>query len=275
MANPENLIRNISDTARWTATFRARESEREDALFRDPFARRLAGERGESIRQQLAIVDNEWAFVVRTYLFDRAIRRCVEAGVPVVANLAAGLDARPYRLDLPANLEWVEVDLPEIVEYKEQVLAGEQAHCGFHRLALDLANVEARRGVFARFAKGLAVCEGLLIYLDEEEVAQLGRDLAAAGVRYWLFDLASPALFRMIQATTGRFTAAAGAPMKFAPREGVAWFERLGWKPLQVDSVFEAAFHLGRIPKEILAAPPPPPGPDGPIWSGAVLLERA
>ncbi len=42
-------IQHISDTARWAAVYRARESERQNALFRDPFARRLAGERGEQI----------------------------------------------------------------------------------------------------------------------------------------------------------------------------------------------------------------------------------
>jgi O-methyltransferase involved in polyketide biosynthesis len=49
MAETGPLIRNISDTARWAAVFRARESDRPDALFRDPFARRLAGQRGEQI----------------------------------------------------------------------------------------------------------------------------------------------------------------------------------------------------------------------------------
>jgi O-methyltransferase involved in polyketide biosynthesis len=39
----ESKIRNISDTARWVAVYRARENERPDAVFRDPFARRLAG----------------------------------------------------------------------------------------------------------------------------------------------------------------------------------------------------------------------------------------
>src|ERR1700683_3089968 len=43
------LIRNVSDTARLVAVDRAVESERPDALFRDPFARRLAGERGARI----------------------------------------------------------------------------------------------------------------------------------------------------------------------------------------------------------------------------------
>lgn len=45
MSQTDPLIRNISDTARWAAVYRARESQRLDALFRDPFARRLAGAR--------------------------------------------------------------------------------------------------------------------------------------------------------------------------------------------------------------------------------------
>ena len=43
----EPLVRHISDTAGWVAVYRARETERQDALFHDPFARRPAGERGE------------------------------------------------------------------------------------------------------------------------------------------------------------------------------------------------------------------------------------
>ena len=41
-------IANISDTARWMAYARALESERPDAIFHDPFSRRLAGEAGEA-----------------------------------------------------------------------------------------------------------------------------------------------------------------------------------------------------------------------------------
>ena len=48
------IIRNVSDTARWVAFYRAMESERPDAVFRDPFARRLAGERGEAIVRTVA-----------------------------------------------------------------------------------------------------------------------------------------------------------------------------------------------------------------------------
>jgi len=68
------LIRDISDTARWMAVYRARESERDDAVFHDPFARALAGERGELIAKALTFTEeNAWSFNARTYLFDRFV----------------------------------------------------------------------------------------------------------------------------------------------------------------------------------------------------------
>jgi methyltransferase (TIGR00027 family) len=270
----EPPIRNISDTARWTATYRARETERPDALFHDRFARRLAGERGERIAAQMAVgPDTSWAFVIRTYLMDRAIRGRIESGTDLVLNLAAGLDARPYRLDLPGSLRWVEVDLPELLAYKEEVLGAEPPHCRLERHAFDLADAPARRALFAQLGRGLVISEGLLVYFSEEEVGALARELAEAGFDYWLFDLSSPALLQFLQMTTGRHTAEAGAPLRFAPREGVAFFEPFGWTPLTVDPVFEEALALGRVPKEMLAGAPPP-GIDGPIWSGICLLRR-
>lgn len=42
-------IQNVPDTAFMAAAYRAIESERPDALFRDPLADKLAGERGREI----------------------------------------------------------------------------------------------------------------------------------------------------------------------------------------------------------------------------------
>src|ERR1700733_12405458 len=143
-------VRNISDTARWVAYFRARETQRPDALFRDPFAERLDGERGFQIANTLPDGNNhEWAWVARTYLFDQFTSRMIQEGVDLVVNLAAGLDARPYRMDLPPSLEWVEVDFPEIISYKENILASEKPVCRLERIPLDLSDVPARRTLFA------------------------------------------------------------------------------------------------------------------------------
>lgn len=67
----EPAIRNVSDTALWVAMYRALESERPDALFRDPYARALAGERGARIAaQQTEATKHAWSFTARTALFD-------------------------------------------------------------------------------------------------------------------------------------------------------------------------------------------------------------
>ncbi len=176
MNQANSSVRNISDTARWVAYFRARETQRADALFRDPFAERLAGERGFEIANTLAQGNkHEWAWVARTYLFDQFISREIEEGTDLVVNLAAGLDARPYRMDLPAALQWVEVDLPEIVSYKEEILGSEKSKCLLERIRLDLSDMPGRRALFAeldrRAKKITVVTEGLLIYFSAEEVS--------------------------------------------------------------------------------------------------------
>src|ERR1700732_656244 len=140
VSQTEPLIRNVSDTALWSAVYRAAESERPDALFRDPYARRLAAERGRQIAESVpGAVRADWAWVGRTYLFDQLIVEQLGQGVDMVVNLAAGLDARPYRMDLPPTLQWVEVDLPGILDYKEEILAGERPVCALERVRLGLA----------------------------------------------------------------------------------------------------------------------------------------
>jgi len=98
MTDPRpEALRGISDTALWVATYRARETDRPDALFRDPYARRLAGERGEEI-ERLPSGGRDmqsWSFVTRTVVFDRFVADEVRKGTDLVVNLAAGLDTRP------------------------------------------------------------------------------------------------------------------------------------------------------------------------------------
>src|SRR5215467_515168 len=123
-------IRNISDTALWVAIYRARENDRSDAVVHDPLARRLAGERGEQIARSMPFSEkHSWSYVARTWRVDRMIEARVRDGADMVINLAAGLDARPYCMDLPASLKWVEVDLPPMINYKSEILRTEKPRC--------------------------------------------------------------------------------------------------------------------------------------------------
>lgn len=274
-------IRNVSDTARWVAYFRARETQRLDALFRDPFAERLSGEHGFHIASTLADGNkHEWAWVARTYLFDQFISREIDQGVTLVVNLAAGLDARPYRMKLPPTLQWVEVDLPDIISYKEHVLADEKPRCQLERISLDLSDVAGRRKLFAdldcRANKIVIASEGLLIYFTAEEVASLAKDLAAANhFRSWVIDLASPGQLKLMQRSTGKQLSEAGAAFKFGPAEGVNFFTPHGWEPNDVQGMLKTAAQFKRAPAELLSLLPEPKGTHGNYpWTGVCLLKK-
>ncbi len=254
MANPaEPLIRNISDTALWVAVYRARESERSDALFRDAYARKLAGERGERIAKDMQQgMRHEWPYTARTVRFDQIIAEQIKQGTDMVINLAAGLDTRPYRIDLPPSLKWIEVDLPEMIDYKEQVLAGEKPRCALERVRLDLADLASRRALFQRLGgnarKVLVLTEGLLVYLTRDEVSALGRDLAAqTSFQDWAIDLCSPGLLKMLQKNLGALSEA-GSPLKFGPEEGPEFFNTSGWKAVEVYSMLKTAARIKRLP---------------------------
>src|SRR5205807_7608332 len=139
------------------------------------------------------------SWVTRTYLFDQLISEQIQEGVDLVINLAAGLDTRPYRMALPPSLRWVEVDLPDLLAYKQEVLAGEKPLCALERIALDLSNLDARRQLFNQLGRrarnALILSEGFLIYLSRDEVEALAADLSGvANFRSWSVDMASPAL---------------------------------------------------------------------------------
>ncbi|MGH9709616.1 MAG: class I SAM-dependent methyltransferase [Candidatus Acidiferrales bacterium] len=246
-------IRNVSDTARWVAFYRAMETERADAIFRDPYARKLAGARGEEIVNTLRGGKRQaWAMIVRTALLDDMLLRTIAGEqVDLVVNLAAGLDTRPYRLALPAGLRWVEVDLPEMIAYKTEMLGSETPHCQLDRVTLDLADDAARRGLFARLdasaRRALVITEGLLAYLSEEHVASLARDLhQCQRFQYWLTDVASPKVKHMMEKHWGKELRAAGAPIQFAPETGEEFFRPFGWEAVEFRGFFQASREFNR-----------------------------
>lgn len=246
-------IEHISDTARWVAFYRAMETERPDAIFNDPFARRLAGLRGEEIvdtmkrGRQMA-----WAMIVRTAVFDEMILSCIhEKGVDTVLNLAAGLDARPWRLKLPATLRWIDVDLPDILNYKTDALKDESTTCRYEAVTADMTDADERRSLFMRVgALGknvLIVTEGLLIYLTPEQVGELATDLAHQPSFYlWLIDIASPRLLKIMERSWGKAVKEGNAPFKFAPAEGTDFYRPFGWREAEFRPAMEEAHRLDR-----------------------------
>ena len=246
-------ISHVSDTANWVAMYRAMESERPDALFHDPYARRLAGPRGDDILRTMPKARQfAWPMIVRTAVMDELILRAITRdGVGTVVNLAAGLDARAFRLAVPPTLRWIDVDLPAMQQHKRDTLKAERPKCALEWIPADLADAAQRRAVLAQVTTGptpaLVITEGLLIYLERDQVAGLARDLhGCAALHWWLTDLALPRLIKMLERTWGPTLRAGGAPFKFAPPEGTAFFEPLGWGEAEFRSNWEESIRLNR-----------------------------
>lgn len=279
----EPLVSNVSDTARWVATYRAWESARADALFRDPLAEQLAGERGKAMTQIMPRpARSGWPLIVRTKLIDDLIMQCVQQGCDCVVNLAAGLDTRPYRMSLPASLQWIEVDLPQMIDEKERLLLQHTPICQLSRRPVDLADRLARRQLLdeigARSNAVLVIAEGLLVYLNESVVTDIARDLLAqSAVRWWVYDLAGPGLLTMMQQSAG--SQLERAPMQFAPANGVAFLEALGWVSQDIRPILQEAGRLRRLPLPfrpfawLPAANPRRPGRSR--WSAVIRMGRA
>lgn len=276
-------LRNISDTALWVAVYRADETERADAIFIDKYARSLAGNRGESILQAMQNGrKNSWSFVARTYLFDKIIQETVKNGVQQVINLASGLDTRPYRLELPSQLKWIDVDLPEIINYMDAEMAGIVPVCEVERIALDLSLRTERRKLFenlaARKLKTLVVAEGLVGYLSEKDASTLSYDLShTLSFDFFLLDLMSPGILPLINAEMGSLLIDANSSLVFAPEEGEDFFRLFGWNPVASHSKFKTAALLNRLPDSLLqyANKPEPAGPKGDFpWSGVCLFKN-
>lgn len=280
------LISDVSDTARWMAACRALESGRRDALFHDPFARLLAGDRGRAIREASPRqARSGWPWIIRTRLIDELVTASVAERCDRVINLAAGFDARPYRLDLPRALQWIEADLPALIEEKERLLAGEKPLCELRREKVDLADGAARAGFFQRSFAGaqrpLVITEGLLGYLERQVVDELVRELHDAGARFWITDLSSPSNQGLFRRAMGRRMLNARLTDSFSA-DGVAAYERLGFRAREIRSVTREALRLRRVPfllrplMHALALQEPDPRRMGlRLWLAVVRFERA
>ena len=246
-------IEHVSDTARWVAVYRAMETERSDAIFKDPFARRLAGDQGQAIVDQMKQGRSmAWAMITRTASFDEMILDIIKReNVDLVVNLACGLDARAWRLGVPRDLHWVDVDFPVMIDYKTEIMKNERPVCRYEAISADLTDDAARSALFARLGAGakraLVISEGLLIYLTPEQVSTLAKDLhSQPSFRWWLIDLASPRLLQMMTKMWGKSVTSGNAPFLFGPEESTGYFLPLGWRESEFRSQMDESARFDR-----------------------------
>lgn len=247
-------IGDVTDTALWVAAYRAQESERKDALFRDPHASLLIGDLGNkiAIRTQGSRY-TAWSVVIRTLIIDRFIMKLVsEKAIDTVLNLGAGMDTRPYRLNLPSDLRWIEVDFQKIIEHKELKLKNEAPRCRLERLAMDLS-VENSREAFLNQVSGqsqnvLVITEGVIPYLTNEEAASLAQSLyQKKNFNFWITEYYSPEILAFLR-TPKRIEQMKNAPFLFYPQNWFQFFKDFGWNELETQYFGVESEKIGRTP---------------------------
>jgi len=182
---PVDPLPGLGLTAILVAGARATESARPDRLFDDPFARAFveaASAASPAIADAVAQGSPDEAvnqarrdsIAVRTRFCDDYLTEATRAGCGQVVLLAAGLDARAFRVRWPEGVRLWELDMPEVFAFKERVLASRGATPGCERtiVPMDLRAHWPHTLCEAGFDSGQRTAwliEGLLMYLDEGE----------------------------------------------------------------------------------------------------------
>ena len=110
----------VASTGLLVAAIRAKETSSDNPLFTDPFAAKLAGEFGRELLAKYLAESGEQStaqIVIRTRFWDEALLRATGVAKQVVL-LAAGMDARAYRLSWADGITTFEVDQPAVIAAK-------------------------------------------------------------------------------------------------------------------------------------------------------------
>lgn len=233
----------VADTGVLVAAIRAEETRRADRLFDDPFAGRLAGEAGRKMLADAAATSGEKStlqIVVRTRFWDEALLNAVPPIAQVVI-VAAGLDARAYRLPWPDGTTVFELDQPAVITTKAEALAGDDPRCRRVAIGVDLTEDwtdTLRANGFDSGLPAVWLMEGLLQYLDEGAVHTLFErvDTLSAPGSVLLYDIVGKTLLDSVMLAAVREQMSRnGAPWLFGTDAPEQLCERLGWSAVVTD----------------------------------------
>jgi methyltransferase (TIGR00027 family) len=272
MSPSHGEITHVSDTALMVAACRALESESPDGFVHDPFAARLAGERGMAMLRGLPRPEMmRFGIGVRSRFMDELLLEALASKpIATVLSVGCGLDTRPWRLALPPDLRWIEVDFADMLDYKDALMTGETPRCRRERLTADLNDAVQRRTVYAAAgpAPALMITEGLLMYLPAATVEALAAEAwQGSGVAYWLSEITTSAFAKAINMDAMRSVRNVQSSDFLHGEQILDVIRRHGWVTAARRSyITDTAFAMERIRRLMgdrpqPASPPPvPPG---------------
>ena len=266
MSQPHGEISHVSDTALMVAACRALEFDAADGFVRDPFAARLAGERGMAMLRALPQPEMmRFGIGVRSRFMDELLLEALASEkIVTVLSLGCGLDTRPWRLDVPADLRWLEVDFADMLDYKNARMSAETPRCRREFLAADVNQEAQRRNMYAAVgpAPALMITEGFLMYLPAATVEALAAEAGhTSGIAHWMSDIMTTAFMKAINLNTPPSVRNMQAPDCLNGEQILESIRRQGWRTAARRSyITDLAFAMERI-QRVMGDRPQPAGP--------------
>jgi len=204
-----DIATSVGATAVMVAAARAAETDKDNPLIRDPYAKVLVAGAGTGVWEFMldnefvakvadsdpevaAIVEHMGSYqAVRTHFFDEFFTAAAGAGIRQIVILASGLDSRAYRLPWPAGTTVYELDQPKVLEYKAATLNqhGATPKAPRREVPIDLRfdwPKALREAGFDPSVPTAWLAEGLLMYLPadaQDRLFEQVTELSAAGSR--------------------------------------------------------------------------------------------
>jgi len=270
----EGTPQGVGMTAVGVAYLRALETTRADRLFADPLAAEFVAASGwsppDGTEQDLNDTSDDvrafWGTVaataiVRTRFLDEFCITAAGAGVRQFVILGAGLDARAFRLAWPPGVRLFELDVQDMIAFKERVVRSIAARPGCERIvvASDLSGdwfSDLSRAGFDASIPTAWIAEGLLIYLTAEQNDALITTISGASPRgsRLALTLGGPSSLDVPgagdgyvdeEAPLGSFASVNAMWKSVPPDDPAAWLAEHGWEA-EVFSARERADAYGR-----------------------------
>ena len=286
-----DITTSVGSTALFVAASRALEANKPHPLVVDPYAevfsRAVGGEWADLLDGNASDhkLSSEFGYhfvnfqAARTKFFDTYFCAAADTGVRQIVIPAAGLDSRAYRLAWPNGTVVFELDQPQVLEFKRDVLArnGETPTAERREIAVDLRDdweYALLESGFDPSTPSAWLAEGLLIYLPAAAQRQLftGIDALAAPGSHVAVEEAVPMDEADLETARAEERAAGNEDQFFSliyneqHAPATEWFGNCGWRA--------AAVRLTEYFRQI-GLPVPGPGSEAARMFGDISLVSA
>jgi methyltransferase (TIGR00027 family) len=223
------------------------DARRTPSLCNDSFAERFMDERGMQIfapfkSETMPNISN----ILRCRIIDGFVRNSLsEDAESLVISIGAGFDSRPYRLN---GGNWVELDEPQIINYKNEKLPIAECKNILTRMAIDFSSetITEKLMSFKRDKPIIIVIEGVFMYLEPETIEDTLRQIQSLCPRHVLLcDLITRKFFEKFATRVHAKLVSAGGQFTERPEHPEAIFAKNGYVVTSHTPMFRRATELG------------------------------